>query len=310
LLLGKEHLKETEIDDSDGPIFVNNKILPAFGPEVNANALTHQADLGDGKPGDLPRVLIVEDNTDMRTYIKQSLETTYRILESEDGKEGLKKAMEFIPDLIISDVMMPGMDGVELCRTLKNNVYTSHVPIILLTAKADLESKIEGLETGADEYLSKPFNSYELQVRAKNLIRSREILRERFTESKKLILEPKEISITSLDEKFLKNVLQIIEKNMADSEFRVETLGKELDMDQLAVYRKIKALTGQTAVEFIRTMRLKRAAQLLKQQKLTVAEVTYNVGFNDLQYFRTCFKKQFGASPSEYMAKVDSETDL
>jgi YesN/AraC family two-component response regulator len=263
-----------------------------------------------GNANELPRILIVEDNTDMRSYIKQSLEGNYHILESADGRDGLKKGMENIPDLIISDVMMPGMDGVMLCRTFKNNIYTSHIPVILLTSKADLESKIEGLETGADEYLSKPFNSHELQVRAKNLIRSRAILRQRFTESKKLVLEPKEISITSLDEKFLKNVLQVVEKNMGDSDFRVETLGKQLEMDSMAVYRKIKALTGQTAVEFIRTIRLKRAAQLLKQQKLTVAEVTYNAGFNDLQYFRTCFKKQFGVSPSEYRTRMDTEVDI
>ena len=246
----------------------------------------------------------------MRGYIKSSLEGNYIILEAADGKSGLKTGIENLPDLIISDVMMPGMDGVALCKAFKTNIYTSHIPIILLTAKADLESKIEGLEIGADEYLSKPFNSFELQVRAKNLIRSRKILRQRFTESKKLVLEPKEISITSLDEKFLKSVLQAVEKNLADSEFRVEGLGNELEMDHMAVYRKIKALTGQTAVEFIRTIRLKRAAQLLRQQKLTVAEVTYNVGFNDLQYFRTCFKKQFGVSPSEYMARVDTEVDI
>lgn len=312
LLLGRDHLKAAEIDESDGSIVVTNKTIEGLEEVVPAGFTTPSSEhsSGDRNTEDLPRILIVEDNTDMRTYIRQSLEGHYQIFESSDGKDGIKKGMEVIPDLIISDVMMPGVDGVTLCKTVKNNIYTSHVPVILLTAKADLESKIEGLETGADEYLSKPFNSYELQVRARNLIRSREILRQRFTESKKLVLEPKEISITSLDEKFLKNVLHVIEKNIEDSEFRVETLGKELEMDSMAVYRKIKALTGQTAVEFIRTIRLKRAAQLLKQKKLTVAEVTYNVGFNDLQYFRTCFKKQFGVSPSEYMTRVDSEVDI
>ena len=309
LLLGKDHLKEAEIDDSDGPIFASDKTFAGVEPVAIGNLPQFEA-LADTRLADRPRILIIEDNIDMRTYIRQSLDTYYLITESGDGKDGLRKSLEIIPDLIISDVMMPGMDGVELCRSLKTNIYTSHIPVILLTAKADLESKIEGLETGADEYLSKPFNSYELQVRSKNLIRSREILRKRFTESKKLILEPKEISITSLDEKFLKNVLQIIEKNISDSDFKVETLGKELDMDHMPMYRKIKALTGQTAVEFIRTIRLKRAAQLLKQQKLTVAEVTYNVGFNDLQYFRSCFKKQFGVSPSEYMTRLDSVADV
>jgi signal transduction histidine kinase/DNA-binding response OmpR family regulator/streptogramin lyase len=307
---GRDHLKDTEIDESDGPIALINRTVAGFDHVLPVGIPTLTPDGVSESQGQLPRLLIVEDNTDMRTYIKQSLQENYQIIEASDGKEGLKKGMENIPDLIVSDVMMPGLDGITLCKNFKQNIYTSHIPIILLTAKADLESRIEGLETGADEYLSKPFNAYELQVRAKNLIRSREILRERFTQSKKLVLEPKEISITSLDEKFLKNVLQVIEKNIGDSEFRVESLGKELEMDPMAVYRKLKALTGQTAVEFIRTIRLKRAAQLLKQQKLTVAEVTYNVGFNDLQYFRTCFKKQFGVSPSEYMAKADSEVDI
>ena len=309
-LLGKSHLKESEIDDSNGPLVSTHKIIAGFDyPVLPVQQETVPApELHAGI--DLPRILIVEDNNDMRGYIRQSLENNYRVLEAANGKDGLKLGLEIIPDLIISDVMMPGMDGVALCKAFKNNIYTSHIPMILLTAKADMESKLEGLETGADEYLSKPFNSYELQVRTKNLIRSREILRERFTESKKTALEPKEISITSLDEKFLKNVLQVIEKNIADSEFRVESLGKELEMDHTAVYRKIKALTGETAVEFIRNIRLKRAAQLLKQQKLTVSEVTYHVGFNDLQYFRTCFKKQFGVSPSEYMTRVDSDMDV
>jgi signal transduction histidine kinase/ligand-binding sensor domain-containing protein/DNA-binding response OmpR family regulator len=310
LLQGRDHLKDTEIDESDGPIALANRTIAGFDQMAPANVAASAADNASDIREQLPRILIVEDNTDMRTYIKQSLQENYHIIEASDGIEGLKKGMENIPDLIVSDVMMPGIDGITLCKNLKQNIYTSHIPVILLTAKADLESRIEGLETGADEYLSKPFNSYELQVRTRNLIRSREILRERFTKSQKLVLEPKEISITSLDEKFLKNVLQIIEKNMGVSEFRVESLGKELEMDPMAVYRKLKALTGQTAVEFIRTIRLKRAAQLLKQQKLTVAEVTYNVGFNDLQYFRTCFKKQFGVSPSEYMARADSEMDI
>jgi YesN/AraC family two-component response regulator len=310
LLLGRKHLSDSEIDQTEGPIFESNKTIARLDQITPQDSPPSKTDELDEDVKNLPRLLIVEDNSDMRSYIKQSLEECYQITEAGNGKEGLGKALEIIPDLIISDVMMPGMDGVTLCKAFKTNINTSHIPVILLTAKADLESKIEGLETGADEYLSKPFNGHELKVRARNLVRSREILRQRFAESKKLVLEPREISITSLDEKFLKNVLHVVEKNIADSEFRVETLGKELQMDHMAVYRKIKALTGQTAVEFIRTIRLKRAAQLLKQQKFTVAEVTYSVGFNDLQYFRTCFRKLFGVSPSEYMSKIDREFDV
>ena len=302
LLLGKEHLSISEIDNNGELMRETQKWI---GLEESSPSISEPLNNGGGLENDtqdvLPRVLIVEDNTDMRSYIRQCIQREFAIIEASDGLEGVKKGMEVIPDFIVSDVMMPGMDGVTLCKTFKTNILTSHIPVILLSAKADLESKIDGLETGADDYLSKPFYSYELLVRIKNLIRSRQILKERFSDSKKLILEPKEISITTLDEKFLKKVLQVIEQNMADSTFRVETLGKELQMDSEAVYRKIKALTGRTAVEFIRNIRLKRAAQLLRQKKLTVAEVTYSVGFNDLQYFRTCFKKQFGVSPSEYM---------
>ena len=306
LSLGRNHLTDSEIDESVGSSHENQRWIPTdkFVNPVALKLEVPNVNEDDGEDG-LPRILIVEDNADMRNYIKQCLQTDFAVTEASDGREALRKGLEIVPDLIISDVMMPGMDGVVLCRNFKTNIQTSHVPLILLTAKADLESKIEGLDTGADDYLSKPFNSYELRARAKNLIRSREILRERFSASKKLILEPKEICITSLDEKFLNTVIQVIEKNMSDSSFRVETLAKELEMDAMAVYRKIKALTGQTAVEFIRTIRLKRAAQLLKQQKLTVSEVTYLVGFNDLQYFRTSFRKLFGVNPSEYMSGVD-----
>jgi DNA-binding response OmpR family regulator len=302
LSLGKEHLSNSEIDYTGEPMHEPQKWigLDEGNPPI-AEPLKNDGGTEIETQAALPRVLIVEDNADMRNYIRQCIQSEFSIIEATDGMEGVRMGMEIIPDFIVSDVMMPGMDGVALCKTFKTNIRTSHIPVILLSAKADLESKIDGLETGADDYLSKPFYSYELLVRIKNLIRSRQILKERFSDSKKLILEPKEISITSLDEKFLKKVLEVIEQNMSESTFRVETLGKELQMDSEAVYRKIKALTGSTAVEFIRNIRLKRAAQLLRQKKLTVAEVTYNVGFNDLQYFRTCFKKQFGVSPSEYM---------
>ena len=310
LLMGRDHLADSEIEECDGPVFESHKSFP-FDVSISPIAVQLVPDSvrENENPRGLPRLLLIEDNFDMRSYITQCLQKDFFITEASDGREGMKRGLEIVPDLIISDVMMPGIDGVTLCKNFKTNIYTSHIPVILLTAKADLESKIDGLETGADDYLAKPFNSNELQVRAKNLIRSREIMRERFSSDKKLLLEPKEISITSLDEKFLKNVLHVIEQNMGDSGFRVETLGKELQMDSEAVYRKIKALTGKTAVEFIRTIRLKRAAQLLRQKKFTVAEVTYNVGFNDLQYFRTCFKKQFGVSPSEYMSQIDFEVD-
>ena len=253
-------------------------------------------------------ILLVEDNDDVRNYLHVRLCKKYNVIEATNGAEGLQLSLEKMPDLIISDIVMPQMTGVEMCRTLKANVQTSHIPIILLTAQTDSVNKIEGLETGADDYVFKPFDSNELEVRVKNLIQSRRLLAERFSQSRKLVLEPSEITITPLDEIFMQKVLACIEANIADSAFRVEDLSKELGMSRMPLYKKIKALTGQTAVEFVRNIRLKRAAQLLKQQQLNVAEITYEVGFTDLQYFRTCFKKEFGVSPSEYAKLLSKES--
>lgn len=247
-------------------------------------------------------VLIVEDNADVRYFIRESLESTYQIIEACNGQEGYTKAMEFIPDLIISDVMMPGMDGIELCSKLKINEKTAHIPIILLTAKASGDNKIEGLETGADDYIIKPFEATELHVRIKNLIDSRNKLREHF--SRQITLEPSSIDITSVDEKFLRQVMQIIEAHMEDVAFGVEVLSKELGMSRSQLFRKIKALTGYAPGDLIRITRLKRAAELLSQGAGNIAEVSVMAGFNDPSHFTKCFQKQYGVTPSEFMAKA------
>lgn len=305
LPLGKAHLKETEMEVQESK--PETKVLPTTDLEpLSVTETIADSSEPKSKEWELPVLLLVEDNNEMRGYLKERLKRNYYVIEARNGLEGLKMGMDKMPDLIISDVLMPKMNGVDMCRSFKTNVQTSHIPIILLTAQAEIENKIKGLEIGADDYVAKPFNFNELEVRVRNLIKSRAILRERFAHSNKLVLEPKEITITPLDEIFMEKVLESIEKNISDPEYRVEDLGKDVAMSRMPLYRKIKALTGQTAVEFVRTIRLKRAAQLLKQQQLTVSEVTYDVGFNDLQYFRTCFKKQFGVSPSEY-AKMNAE---
>jgi len=181
---------------------------------------------------------------------------------------------------------------------MKTDERTSHIPVIMLTAKTSVEDRIEGLETGADDYLTKPFNIKELRVRVKNLIKQRQKLRERFR--KELMLEPKDIAVTSADERFLKQTLDIIEKNMSDEDFNVEQLGSELAMSRMQLFRKIKALTDQAPSEFIRTIRLKRAAQLIKSNFGNLAEITYEVGFNHPSYFAKCFRELFGVAPSEY----------
>ncbi|HZI24134.1 MAG TPA: response regulator, partial [Chryseolinea sp.] len=231
----------------------------------------------------------------------ESLYPDYRVMEAADGQEGYRLAVETIPDLILTDLMMPKMDGIELCRKLKQESKTDHIPIIMLTAKASGESKIEGLETGADDYIIKPFESGELLARIKNLIDGREKLRERF--SREITLQPASIAITSTDEKMLHHVMQIMEEHIADSNFGVEEFCQEAGMSRTQLHRKLKALTAQSPGDFIRIMRLRRAADLLTNHAGNIAEVAFMVGFNDPSYFTKCFQKQFGKTPSEFVAQ-------
>jgi signal transduction histidine kinase/DNA-binding response OmpR family regulator len=242
-------------------------------------------------------ILTVEDNEDIRTHITDNM-AEYNVMEAADGAAGLKIATEQLPDLVITDLMMPIMDGVELCNKLKTDERTSHIPVIMLTAKTSVEDRIEGFETGADDYLTKPFNVKELRVRVKNLIKQRQKLRERFR--KELLLEPREIAVTSVDERFITQSLEIIEKNMSEQDFSVEQLGSELAMSRMQLFRKIKALTDQSPSEYIRTIRLKRAAHLIKSNYGNLAEITYEVGFNHPSYFAKCFRELYGVAPSEY----------
>jgi signal transduction histidine kinase/AraC-like DNA-binding protein len=249
-----------------------------------------------------PLVLIVEDEKDIRNFIKENIGDEYKIIESPDGKDGIKKSIEYIPDLIISDIIMPGIDGIELCRNIKSDEKTSHIPIILLTAKSSIDNKLEGLETGADDYLTKPFNISELQIRVSNLIEQRRKLRERFR--KEILLEPKEIAVTSAEEKFLYRISNIIEKHISDYKFSVDTFANEAGMSRMQLHRKLNAVTGQSAGDFIRNFRLKRAAKLLQGKYGNIAEVAYDVGFNNPSYFSDCFKKMFGSLPSEYVQNI------
>jgi YesN/AraC family two-component response regulator len=246
----------------------------------------------------------VEDNQDVTNYICSLLENDYQILTAGNGVVGLKIALKKYPDLIISDVMMPEMDGFELCKKLKTDERTSHIPIILLTAKANMESKIEGLEFGADDYISKPFEADELKVRSKNLIEQRRKLRNKFT--RMIEINPAEIAATSLDEQFLKRLLDIFESHVAESDFSTEDFAREVGMSRSNLHRKLQALTNQPTHEFFRTMRLKRAAQLLKKPAGSVTEVAYAVGFNNPSYFTKMFRRQFGQTPSEFINKNQS----
>jgi signal transduction histidine kinase/DNA-binding response OmpR family regulator len=273
-----------EINTSQLPIVAN----PA------ADALTVPTDK------DAPLILIVEDNGDIREFIRQSLHLAYRMVEAADGEQGYKLAIETIPDLILSDVMMPRMDGMALCHKLKGDEKTSHIPVVLLTAKASGESKVEGLETGADDYIIKPFEARELQVRIKNLIDGRKKLQDHY--SRQITLQPAAIEISSADERFLQKAMQVVEAHMADASFGVEEFGEELCMSRMQLFRKLKALTNQSPGDFIKQMRLKRAAYLLSKGSGTIAEISYKAGFNSPSYFTKCFVEQYGKTPSEFIA--------
>jgi len=300
LPLGKDHLDSSEFVIRDPGQFEDSAIIPAIVART-ASGLTKPEDFLKEDQNGKPKVLIVEDSEDVRAHLLENLNEQFAIEEAVDGAAGLEKAYESIPDLIISDLMMPKMDGVEMCKNLKSDERTSHIPVLMLTAKATVESRIEGLETGADAYMTKPFNLQELKVQLDNLINQRIKLRERFATDTEMGL--KEIAVTSVDEKFLKRIIETIEENLGDCEFDVSTLTDEMGMSRMQLFRKLKALTNQNPSEFIRTIRLKRAAQLIKKKFGNVAEITYEVGFNNLSYFAKCFKELYGLSPSEFAKK-------
>ena len=300
LPLGKEHLSEEEI-------------IPDFKFSDDIAQYTSQLTHGDKElifddpienlrpNNELPLILIVEDNDQLRSFFKNFLGKEYAIKEAKNGKEGLKKALKFNPDLVISDVMMPKMFGTELCVHLKQNIKTSHIPVILLTARTSLIYKFEGLESGADDYISKPFNIKEFKLRVRNLLESSRRLREKFSSETHLLAS--ELTVTSLDEKLLEKAMTIVESNISNAEFDVATFCKELGVSRTMLFSKIKAWTNFTPKEFISEIRLKRAALYFEQSKMNISEVSYEVGFRNPKYFSKCFRKKYGKTPSEYIKK-------
>ncbi len=249
----------------------------------------------------LPVVLIVEDNYELRKFLKSQLQRFYRILEAENGKEGLELATKKLPDLIVSDIMMPEMDGIELLDALKNKTETSHIPVILLTAKSSVESKIEGLNYGADFYITKPFDTDFLLASIENLIKQRKKIFERLNNAKIIAMEPSEIVITTKDEQFLKDVITIVENSLTDSKFNIDVIANTLNMSRVTFNRKFKSLANMTPVEFVSEMRIKRAKQFLDAGETDIANIAYKVGFNAAGYFSTCFKQFYKISPSDYL---------
>jgi len=251
-------------------------------------------------------ILLVEDNDDFRIFLQDYFSKNYNVITAADGVEGIQKALEYNPDLIITDVAMPKMDGVKMTEKLKNQQETSHIPIVMLTAQSNEQSFSVGLNSGADVYIPKPVKVKILDSQVKSLLLNRQLLRAKFRE--KLTVRPSDLSPSHKDEVFLKKVINLVEDNMGNGEFSVQMLSAELGLSQTTLNSKLNSLTGQKAKIFIRTLRLKRASQLLIQGDLSISEITYNVGFNDLQYFRKCFVSEFGCLPSEYakgIIKID-----
>ncbi|MGB5289541.1 MAG: ATP-binding protein, partial [Ignavibacteriaceae bacterium] len=297
LPLGKDHLKPEEIIEEKVEEKKDIRTIDEveFIEEINAK---EKFDIETFTETGKPLLLIVEDNFDVRNYIKGYLEENYKIIEAVNGNDGFHKSLQSSPDLIVSDVMMPEMDGFELCEKLKTDERTSHIPIILLTAKASGQDKIGGLEMGADDYLMKPFDAEELQVRIKNLIEQRKKLREHFKKEGLVDLDNK--NITSTDKKFLKKILEIINGHISDSGFSIDKLADEIGLSRSQLHRKLVSLIGESPGDLTRRIRLSKAAKLITEKFGNISEIALEIGFSNPANFAQSFRHQFGVSPSEY----------
>jgi signal transduction histidine kinase/DNA-binding response OmpR family regulator len=298
--LGNKHLKPKEICEEKREQ-ENEIVIPQSAQIFDDENETGKLDINVFADQDKPLLLIVEDNVDVRNYIKGHLNNNYRIMTAEDGEKGVNTSLEHIPDLIISDVMMPKMDGFELCEKVKTDERTSHIPVILLTAKATRQDKIEGLETGADDYILKPFEPTELQVKVKNLIEQRKKIIEHY--KKKQLFDISEIDAASTDKKFLNRALEVMKKHISDENFNVEKFAGELALSRVQLHRKFVALIGHPPGDFIRVVRLTKAAKLIRSNFGNISEIALEVGFSNPANFAKAFRVQFGVSPTEYKNK-------
>ncbi len=302
LPLGKSHLAENEIIED----FKISDDVTQYAEQLNTPEIIVDEDVNDLVLSDEKfTVLIVEDNKPLRSFIKNLLKKEYNVLEAENGKIALKKALKFVPDLIVSDVVMPEMVGTELCAEIKENLKTSHIPVILLTSRSSLIYKFEGLESGADDYISKPFNLKEFKLRIKNLLDSTQRLKNKFSSEDNLT--PSEITVSSIDEELLKKAIKIVEEHISDESFDIPFFCETLGISRTLLFTKIKAWTNFTPNEFIHEIRLKRAAQLLEQNKINVSQICYKVGFKNPKYFSKCFQKKYGITPTQYINKFTNE---
>lgn len=298
LPLGRAHLSEKELVSD----FKISDDIIQYESQLMRNEVTLEDDVTDFVlQEEKSTLLIVEDNELLRSFIKNLLKKEYNILEAENGKIAMKKAIKHVPDLIISDVIMPEMVGTELCAKIKQNIKTSHIPVILLTSRTSLVYKVEGLESGADDYISKPFNLKEFELRIKNLLETTRRFKDKFSSNDNFV--PSEVGIPSLDQELLKKAFKIVEDNIPNEQFDIPFFCTELGISRSLLFTKIKAWTNLTPNSFIQEIRLKRAAQLLEKNTINISQVSYKVGFRNPRHFSECFKKKYGLTPNQYLKK-------
>jgi signal transduction histidine kinase/ligand-binding sensor domain-containing protein/DNA-binding response OmpR family regulator len=294
LPLGKNHFREDELVRSEEKEIAEKEILafdylPDIVDDQDVEKVNSEKNL----------VLVVEDNRDVREFIKDSIGEEFSVFEAVNGEQGVRLAEKYIPDLIVSDIMMPKMDGYEMTRTIKQDEKTSHIPVILLTAKSDKDSKLEGLDLGADDYLTKPFDTKELQARIKNLIETRKLLQQKFSTGTFIEQTKDKPKLSLLDERFIEKIMAVINEHLSEEEFSIEEIADEVGMSRAQIYRKLKAITGKSPSLFLRTVRLTKSKKLIQSKEFSISEISYKVGFSSPAYFSRCFKDEFGYSPSE-----------
>ncbi len=292
LRLGNQHLSENQIVDVSADELQPQKVEPAtiVQPE--------KVQFPDFPDKTKKTLMVVEDNEDVRRFIASVLELDYNLVEFGNGLEAVNFLDNELPDLVISDIMMPEMDGIELCRIIKTNESTNHIPVLLLTAKASIDNKIEGLSTGADAYITKPFSTQELKLSIANLLSAQDILRKKY--SGNFIIDSDLSSISTPEEQFIKKLMRIIEENLENSEFDVNMLVDRIGMSRTILYKKVTALTNQSVANLIKQIRLEKAADIILNTTHPISEVAFMVGFNDRKHFSREFKKVYNVSPSAY----------
>ncbi|MFA6571933.1 MAG: response regulator, partial [Bacteroidota bacterium] len=303
LIKGKDHYKESDFC-SEQIISERNSTKLIVESEEKYN---NDENLNPDFMNSSISILLVEDNIEARKLLKSIFQPNYKIFEAEDGEAGVKIAIEEQPFLIISDVMMPKLSGIQLCTILKRNIQTSHIPIILLTAKATEEFEIEGLEIGADDYITKPFNTKLLKAKVKNIIQNRLLLQQKFRSDPNI--EITEVTSSIIDQKFIKRAREIVEKNIDNTEFITQDFAYEMGIGRSKLFDKIKGITGMTPNDFILSVRLTKAAKMLinVNEEKNISEIAYSVGFSTASYFSRCFRQYFGVTPSNYGASIKKE---